>query len=204
MSFLVGLTGGIGSGKSTVAILFKECGAKVVDSDEISHELTLPGGGAIEAIRAGFGDAYIRADGALDRDRMRKLVFANAEDRRRLEAILHPMIRSRMIDRAGQYATGAPYVLMVVPLLFEGGNYRELVQRVLVVDCDEETQVARTMKRSGMGRQEVNAIMAGQLGRGDRLQRADDVIHNDGDMEQLRSQVKKLHRNYLRLSSGSN
>ncbi len=201
MSYLIGLTGGIGSGKSTVAILFKECGVSVLDCDEISHQLTRAGGEAIAPIRAEFGDAFIDGNGALDRARMRHVAFSDASSRGRLEAILHPMIRVRMLEQV-QANSAQDYLLLVIPLLLEAGNYRELVQRILVVDCAEETQLARTMRRSGMIEQEVRAIMAGQIARAERLQCADDMIRNDSDMDSLRLQVKQLHRKYLDISAG--
>ena len=202
MSYSIGLTGGIGSGKSTVAALFKECGVTVIDSDAISHQLTHPGGGAIAAIRAAFGAGYIDASGALDRQKMRQLVFSDPAAKQRLEGILHPLIHAQMLAQA-RVANTSPYLLMVVPLLFETQNYLELVQRTLVVDCAESTQVARAMQRSGLGEQEVRAIMAQQISRIERLQRADDIIQNDGDLQSLRQQVEQSHRHYLALSAGS-
>ena len=198
--FTVGLTGGIGSGKSTVAEFFRECGATVIDSDAISHQLTKAGGTAIPAIRSAFGDDYIDTAGAMDRPRMRRLVFADTEARQRLEAILHPMIRTELLAQV-QAATDAAYLLLVVPLLLEAAGYNKLVQRILVVDCAEETQVDRTVRRSGMNTAEVLSIMAQQIGRDTRLQRADDIIHNDGDLNALRAQVELLHKRYLALAS---
>jgi len=201
MTYLIGLTGGIGSGKSTVAILFKECGVTVVDSDEISHQLTRAGGEAIAPIRAEFGDEFIDAGEALDRVKMRHVAFSDADSRARLEAILHPMIHEKMLEQI-QVNSAQDYLLLVIPLLLEADNYRVLVQRILVVDCEEETQLARTMRRSGMIEQEVRAIMAGQIAREERLKCADDTIRNDSDMDSLRLQVKQLHRKYLDISSG--
>ena len=203
MSYCIGLTGGIGSGKSTVAALFQECGAAIIDTDAISHQLTQPGGAAIEAIRAAFGDDYIDAAGALNRPKMRQLVFSDAGAKQRLEAILHPLIRAQVQARVEGSGLTVPYLLLVVPLLFETGGYRELIQRTLVVDCAEETQVERAMHRSGLGEQEVRAIMARQIARTERLKRADDVIRNDADMEGLRQKVGDLHQRYLALSTGS-
>jgi len=202
MIYRVGLTGGIGSGKSTVAALFKEFGATVIDSDAISHQLTQPSGAAIEAIRAAFGADYIDASGALDRARMRRLVFSDTIARQRLEGILHPLIRAQMLAYI-QAVSGAPYFLLVVPLLFETPTYHELVQRTLVVDCAEATQIARTMQRSGMSEQEVRAIIAQQIARTERLRLADDIIRNDAGMDALRPQVERLHQRYKSLSTGS-
>ena len=199
----VGLTGGIGSGKSTVATLFKECGVTVIDSDVISHQLTQPGGGAIAVIRAAFGDSYIDASGALDRQKMRQLVFSDHAAKQRLEGILHPLIHARMLAQAETSAAATPYLLLVIPLLFETGNYLKLLQRTLVVDCAEATQVVRAMRRSGLSEHEVHSIMAQQISRAERLRRADDIIQNDGDIESLRQQVEQSHQRYLALSAGS-
>ena len=195
MRFVVGLTGGIGSGKSAVAVLFAELGADIVDTDAIAHQLTGRGGAAIEPIRAAFGGSVITPEGALDRAAMRRLVFSDPAAKQRLEAILHPMIRVEA-DLRCVSAQGA-YVILVVPLLVETGSYRGRVDRILVVDCAEATQVARTMARSGLTEAEVRAIMAVQAGREARLAAADDVIDNDGGLEALRAQVEALHRRYL-------
>ena len=198
----VGLTGGIGSGKSTVAALFKECGVTVIDSDEISHQLTQADGDAIAVIRATFGEGYIDASGALDRQKMRRTVFSDPAAKKRLEGILHPLIRTQMLAQAKTHGASA-YLLLVVPLLFETQNYRELAQRTLVIDCAEDTQVARAMRRSGLSEEEVRAIMAQQITRAERLRRADDIIQNDGDLQSLRQQVALSHQRYLTLSAGS-
>ncbi|MBI4937324.1 MAG: dephospho-CoA kinase [Nitrosomonadales bacterium] len=200
MSCCIGLTGGIGSGKTTVAAMFGEYGAAVVDSDAISHRLTQPGGAAIPAICVAFGDGCLDAEGSLDRAQMRRLVFADPAAKKRLEAILHPMIREQVQARI-RAADAAPYVLLVVPLLFETQGYRDIIRRALVVDCAPETQVARAMRRSGLEEGEVRAIMAQQIARAERLQRADDIIHNDADLGALRQQVELLHRRYLTFST---
>ena len=197
-AFSVGLTGGIGCGKSTVADLFAERGATIVDTDVIAHALTAPHGAAMPAIVAEFGPDFARPDGALDRARMRTLVFSDATARARLEGILHPRIRAAT-EAAGRAATGA-YVIYVVPLLVESGNWRERVTRVLAIDCSEDTQVARVMQRSQLSADEVRAIMATQVTRAQRLAAADDVIDNDDGLEALRAQVERLHERYLALS----
>lgn len=202
MSYRIGLSGGIGSGKSEVAAIFQELGVKVIDSDALAHRLTQAGGEAVPLIRATFGDAYLDAAGAMDRARMRGLVFSDPQARARLEAILHPLILARMLEDA-EDPTDAPYVLMVVPLLFESPGFRKIVDRTLVVDCSEETQIARTMARSALSRQAVQAIMAQQMPRTGRLQLADDIIDNAGGMESLRAQVLRLHQLYLDRSSQS-
>lgn len=198
MPFCVGLTGGIGSGKSVVSGMFAELGAAVVDTDEISRALTAPGGAAIPPIRESFGPEYIAADGGLDRARMRSLVFGNAEAKRKLEGILHPRIRDRL--RADVAAARQSYVIAVIPLLFETGVCLDLLQRVLVVDCEESEQIRRASARSGLSAQEVRAIMAAQLPRAERLKRADDVLVNDGSIDELRVQVRRIHARYLELA----
>jgi dephospho-CoA kinase len=199
MPFCIGLTGGIGSGKSSAAEIFQDLGADVIDTDAISHELTRAGGAALEAIRTGFGPDYIAADGSLDRTRMRQLVFSDATARDKLEAILHPLIRETA--RARVAASGAPYVVLAVPLLLESGAYGDLISRILVVDCDEQLQITRTVQRSRISADEVRAIMAAQLPRTKRLARADDVLNNDGDIAALRRAVETLHRGYVALAS---
>ena len=200
-ALIIGLTGGIGSGKSAAAARFEELGAVLVDADAIAHALTAPGGAAILAIRGEFGDSAISADGALDRAAMRRLVFVDAAAKLRLEAILHPLIRAETQRRCEEaMASGAPYVVLVVPLLIESGDYRRRVTRVAVVDCAEETQVTRVMARSGLTREEVERIMAAQVTRAERLAAADDVIDNDKDMATLRAQIEILHRRYLDLA----
>jgi len=197
-AFSVGLTGGIGCGKSTVADLFAALGATIVDTDVIAHALTAPQGAAMPAIVAEFGPDFAQPDGALDRARMRTLVFSDATARARLEAILHPRIRAAT-EAAGKAATGA-YVIYVVPLLIESGSWRERVTRVLAIDCSEDTQVARVMQRSHLSADEVRAIMTTQVTRARRLAEADDVVDNDAGLDALRTQVQALHERYLALS----
>lgn len=215
MSFVVGLTGGIGSGKSAVTDRFAARGAAVVDTDLIAHALTAPGGAGIAPIRAAFGDALIGPDGALDRAAMRRLVFANPKARHRLEAILHPLIRQLSDDTVRRLTGGGgmadrrpagaefPYVVLVVPLLVETGSYRDCVDRICVVDCPEETQIARVMARSGLPRAEAQAILAAQARRADRLAAADDIIDNGGDLVALNTQMDALHARYLVLAEAS-
>lgn len=197
--FAVGLTGGIGSGKSTVADLFAELGAAVVDTDAIAHQLTAPGGAALGEIHAQFGDAVMQADGSLDRAALRRRIFADTAARHDLEAILHPRIRQQVEQALATLAT--PYALIVIPLLVETGGYREMLNRVLVVDCPEDMRIARVMLRSGLTRDEVSAILAAQAGRAERLAVADDVIVNTDSLEALRTQVAALHRRYLAFST---
>lgn len=204
MSLTVGLTGGIGSGKSTVADLFAALGAAVVDTDAIAHELTCANGAALPAIFAAFGDDLRRAeDGALDRAAMRRLVFGDAAAKARLEAILHPLIRSESLARVRTLRArdDVPYVLLVVPLLVESGAYAQAVDRVLLVDCDAALQRARVMARNGLSEVEVQAIIDSQASRAARRALADDVINNDSDHTALRQQVGALHRRYLGLAA---
>lgn len=198
MTYLIGLTGGIGCGKTRAANLFAEQGAEIIDSDEIAHRLTRSGGMAIEPIRRAFGSGFVTPDGALDRGKMRALAFSDPPAKRRLEAILHPLIRAETAKSIA--ASRAPYALLVAPLLLETGAYRKIIDRLLVVDCAEETQIARTMARSHLSREEVLAIMATQTSRKARLAAADDVITNDGDLEGLQRQVAALHEKYLALA----
>lgn len=197
--FVVGLTGGIGSGKSTVAELFVAAGAALVDTDAIAHELTAPGGAALPELVAAFGPEITDKRGALDRAAMRRLVFAEPEAKAKLEGILHPLIRRLAAERCRLAAT--PYVVLAVPLLVESGNYRQRCDRVLVVDCPESRQIERVMARNGMAENEVKAIMAAQATRQQRLAAADDVVFNDGGLEALSPQVAELHQKYLRLSA---
>jgi dephospho-CoA kinase len=193
--FSIGLTGGIGCGKSTVADLFAARGAAVVDTDQIAHALTAPGGAAMPALVEAFGPGYATADGALDRARMRALVFTDPDARARLEAILHPRIREATASAA--LLAAGPYVIFVVPLLIESGSWRERVARVLAIDCPEATQVARVMARNHLTEDQVRAIMAAQVTRARRLEAADDVILNDDGFDALLPQVEDLHAFYL-------
>jgi len=194
--FSVGLTGGIGSGKSVVAERFALHGATVVDSDLIAHQITAPGGAAMPLIEARFGSQFLTPTGALDRARMRALVFGDATAKLRLGAIALPGIRGEC-DRGAQAALG-PYVIYVVPLLVESGNWKDRVDRVLVVDCTESTQIRRVIERNGFTREQVEAIMGQQATRSARLACADDVIDNDeAPLEHVLTEVDKLHLDYL-------
>jgi len=211
MNLIVGLTGGIGSGKSTVASLFAEHGAGIIDTDAIAHQLTQAcpelveaacpepsrraNGEAIAAIRAAFGNDYLTDDGALDRAKMRGLIFSDATAKQRLEQILHPLILEQAKAQLKRLQA-KPYILVVVPLLAESPAFRQLVQRVLVVYCDEDTQIARVTGRNCMTEAEVRAIITRQTPRNERLQLADDVIHNDASLNKLAEQVGILHKRY--------
>jgi dephospho-CoA kinase len=198
VTLVVGLTGGIGSGKSAAADEFAKLGAAVVDTDVIAHELTGSGGLAIPAIKKLFGEQAIGSDGALDRKKMRDLVFADPEAKRKLEALLHPLIREESARRIA--AARAPYVVHVVPLLIESPDYRRRVDRVLVIDAPEDTQVARVRSRSGLSEDEVRAIMRTQAPRTERLAAADEVLDNGGSRDALRTQVAALHQKYLQFA----
>jgi dephospho-CoA kinase len=201
MSFVVGLTGGIGSGKSAAAAEFGRLGATVVDTDSIAHALTAAGGAAMAEIRKVFGTEVLAASGALDRDKMRARVFADPAAKKALEALLHPMIR----EESRRLIAGArgPYVIHVVPLLVESPDYRSRVDRVLVIDAPEELQVERVRSRSGLSEVEVRAIVAAQATRAQRRAAADDLIENRGTIEVLREQVAALHRKYLECSQAA-
>ncbi len=198
--FCVGLTGGIGSGKTAVSGQFAQLGADVVDTDLLSKALTGPGGRAMPALVAAFGQDVAGPDGALDRPAMRQRVFSRPEERTRLESILHPMIR----DEAARLvaASTAPYVLLVVPLLLETGAYGDLVDRILVVDCPEPVQYKRVMARDGLSDGQVKAILGAQVSRHTRLSAADDVIVNDESMQALAQKVSTLHDLYMEMASG--
>jgi len=199
--YKIGLTGGIGSGKTRVADMLAEWGAALVDTDAIAHALTAPGGEAMPAIRAAFGPAAVAADGALDRAWMRDLVFRQPQARAQLEGILHPLIGLHT-ERAAAAARGA-YLVFVVPLLVESGRWRDRVDRICVVDCDPETQIARVRTRSGLTEAAIRRIMAAQAARATRLAAADDVIVNDGatSAQQLRARAKALHDRWCQLAA---
>jgi len=198
---VVGLTGGIGSGKSAAADEFERLGATVVDTDAIARELTQPGGAAMPHIQALFGDAFVAPSGAMDRKAMRERVFGDPAARQALEGLLHPMIRTEAERRIANAA--GPYVIYVVPLLIESKEPRRRADRVLVVDAPEEVQVSRVAARSGLSEAEVRNIMAAQASRVERRAAADDVIQNGGTLDALREQVRALHARYVKISSSA-
>jgi len=201
-SLLIGLTGGIGSGKSSAAALFEKLGVRIIDTDQISHQLTQANGSAISAISKTFGTHFIDTSGALDRHQMRELIFAKPAEKKRLEAILHPAILAEAKHQAS-LPTAAPYTMIVVPLLFESSNYHDWLHRTVTVDCSEETQITRTMLRSQLSRAQIQAIMTQQISRTERLALSDDILHNEGDWAALAEQVKQLHQRYLTINAGS-
>ena len=195
--FRIGLTGGIGSGKSTIAALFAAHGVPVIDADAIAHHLTLPGTSTTARILQEFGAEIADTNGGIDRQRLAQRIFNDRNERARLEGILHPPIRTEMLRR--QENLDAPYCLLVIPLLFETGQ-RDMVDRVLVVDVDEYTQIARVAARDGRSEAEVRAILSSQSDRTQRLKLADDCITNTGDLAELKAKVETLHRKYLALA----
>jgi dephospho-CoA kinase len=198
--FCVGLTGGIGSGKSEVTRVFARLGAQIVDTDAIAHQLTGPDGAAMAAIVSVFGAEMATRTGALDRAAMRNRVFSNPELRKALEDILHPLIRAESVRRID--AVNSSYALLVVPLLAENqAAYRPLIDRILVVDCDETQQIERTAARPGLNVEQASAILASQASRASRLAIADDLIDNRGDLPRLNEQVERLHVLYLKLAA---
>ena len=197
---LIGLTGGIGSGKTAVSDQLGKLGAGIIDTDVIAHQITAANGSAIELIRQHFGTDYIDSNGALDRAKMRTLVFANPEAKRALEGITHPLIRLETIKQAFQQAkSGVPYLVLVVPLLLESGSWLALIDRLVVVDCPEETQIARVMQRNNLPRAEVEKILQTQASRKERLAHADFVIENRGSLNQLKEEVNQLNQKILQI-----
>ncbi len=200
-TFSVGLTGGIGSGKTLVANMLGAKGAAVIDTDHIAHQLTHVGGAALPAIRAQFGEAFLTPEGAMDRKKMREYVFANPAAKKELESILHPMIRMETA-RAASQASG-DYLLFVVPLLVESGTWKNQVSRILVVDCPEDLQVQRVVQRNGLPESQVRAIIATQATREARRAVADDIILNNGDLALLPPEIDRLHNLYVSLAKAA-
>ena len=197
--FSIGLTGGIGSGKSAVADLLGQQGAAIIDTDQIAHALTAPGGAAMPQISRVFGDNFLTSEGALNRPAMRERVFSDPDAKRQLEAILHPMIGEQtQLDAARMPGS---YLVFVVPLLVESGRWKDQVDRVLVVDCSQALQLERVMRRSQLSAEQVRAIMAAQASREQRLAAADDVIVNDQPLEVLAQNVAALHQRYLAMAA---
>ena len=197
---LIGLTGGIGSGKTTVSDLLGKLGAGVVDTDLIAHQITAADGKAMPAIEQQFGHSFLDAMGALDRPKMRALVFADPEARKILETITHPLIRQETIRQAREWITkGAPYIVFVVPLLIESGSWQDLLDLLVVVDCPEEAQIARVVQRSKLSPEEVKSIIRSQATRDERLACADVVIKNQDDLSALNAEVMQLHQKILQI-----
>lgn len=194
--FVVGLTGGIGSGKSEAAQMFTALGVPVADVDAISHHLTSIGSHILKEIINVFGKSYLLADGSLDRAALREKIFSDTATRKQLEAILHPAIYEQALQELSKN-TSAPYQILVIPLLFEGSRFQSIINRTLVIDCDESLQIARTIQRSGLSEQAVVAIMRAQVSRKVRLALADDVIENNGNLEELSKKITRIHKKYM-------
>ncbi|AMC37114.1 hypothetical protein VN23_15375 [Janthinobacterium sp. B9-8] len=193
---IIGLTGGIGSGKSTVAKLFAELGVPVIDTDEIAHALSQPPSAALVQIAQEFGQDFIEKDGSLKRARMREHIYTNTEAKTKLENIFHPMIKNIVMERLDQLPTHTPYALLVVPLLFETNTYTNTIDRSLLVDCSIEQQIERVGARSGLKNTEIEAIIANQHPRAARIQLANDIILNVSTLAHLQSSVSSLHQRY--------
>jgi dephospho-CoA kinase len=197
---LIALTGGIGSGKTAVSILLSEFGAGVIDTDLISHQITAPGGKAIPLIATAFGDDFINPEGALNRPKMRALVFTDTGARQTLEKITHPLIQQETVKQAFELAKSqVPYLVFVVPLLIESGTWLKLIDYMVVVDCPEETQIQRVMRRNNMTRPEVENILKAQTSRNIRLAAANAIIKNQGSLDNLKLEVLKLHQDLLKI-----
>lgn len=201
---VIGLTGGIGSGKSTVASLFQALGVPEIDVDRIAHQLSQANSDAIQEIGAVFGPEYLLPDGSLNRPRMRDKIFQTPSAKAALEAIFHPKIlQQARLELARLTGEQHAYCMLSVPLLFEQGNFRQLVQRSLVVDCPESLQISRAMARSQLSQAMIEAIMASQLTRSKRLQLADDIIDNSDDLDRLQPQIAALHQKYLQYAANT-
>jgi len=197
---LIGLTGGIGSGKTAVSDLLAGLGAGIIDTDLISHQITAPGGNAIPLIAKEFGADFINPEGALNRAKMRSIVFADPNARQALETITHPLIQQETVKQAfGLAKSGVPYLVFVVPLLIESGSWIKLIDYLVVVDCPEETQIQRVMHRNNMTRLDVENILKAQTSRKARLELANAVVENQGSLDELKSKVLSLHQQLLKI-----
>ena len=199
--YRVGLTGGVGSGKSTIAAILRELGAGIVDADQLVHQLIAPGGAAIAELRQAFGAEAIASDGGLDRAWMRARAFHDVNARHRLEGVLHPRVRAEAEQRANELAAEVPYVVLVIPLLVESGDWKQRVQRVLVVDCSEATQLVRVQERPGIDHSTALAILKAQSDRASRLVAADDVLFNEAPLADLQPRVARLHAHYVQCAA---
>lgn len=194
--YVVALTGGIGSGKSEAAKIFAELGVPVTDVDAISHQLTAAKQPLVKELQVNFGSKYITSDGALNRSAMRDLVFNDKNALTKLNAILHPAIYAEAVEQLQQHAD-APYQILVIPLLFESPRYSTHINRILVIDCDEKTQIARVKQRSQLPESQIAAIIEAQTPRKKRLMLANDVIENNENVENLREKILLIHKNYI-------
>lgn len=194
--YRVGLTGGIGSGKSTVSLMLSRLGVPVIDADQVARSVVEPESKALNMIKSHFGEEIV-TEGRLDRRRLREIIFADEMERQWVESLLHPFIQAEMLQRADQQDHA--YVVLEIPLLFEAG-YRSLVDRVLVIDAPKELQIDRVIRRDGVPPSQVESIIKAQISSDERLKQADDVIENSGDFTHLERQVERLHRNYLEMA----
>lgn len=195
MSKVVAVTGGIGSGKTEVCKYFSILGVPVVDLDQIAHEMSAPGSAAMQAVRAAFGDEMFEADGRLNRARLRELVFSEPDALDQLNQIMHPAIRAEAMHRIEQHSSH-PYVVLAIPLLVESRDDWQSVDHVLVIDCDEDTQLARVIQRSQLSEVMAQAMIAAQSSREERLSIADSVIVNDQTLDHLQEKVLEFHKNF--------
>lgn len=195
----VGLTGGIGCGKSLVAEMFRDSGTTVIDADEIAHRLVSPGSSILTAIIAHFGSAYLTKAGTLDRHKLAQHVFSDAAEKKTLEALIHPAVRDNISRQLAAHKDES-YVILAIPLLLETG-YTQMVDRILVVDCEEQQQIQRVQQRDGRDRQQIESIMQQQISRAERLRQADDILNNDSDLASLQHQVTELQQQYLSLAN---
>jgi dephospho-CoA kinase len=196
----IGLTGGIGCGKSTVARLFEALGTAIIDTDAIAHQLTQAHGIAIPLISERFGNDYLTPNGALDRSKMRHLIYNDVKSKAKLEAILHPLILTQCMEQL-ERQHHAPYAILMAPLLLENPAFLRLVQRVLLIDCTIQNQISRVSQRSGLVEAEIRAIIASQMPQTERIARAHDIIRNDGTLDDLTNQVAGLHQLYLSINN---
>lgn len=196
---IIGLTGGIGSGKSTVTKLFSSHGVPIIDADIIARQVTAPDQPALREICALFGEEMVDDNGQLKRKQLRKIIFSNQQKRAQLEAILHPPIQQRMLEQAAMESHRAAYAILSIPLLLESG-WQHLLDRILVIDVNERSQLQRTMQRDNIDKKTAQAIIDAQINRQDRLLAANDIIDNQGSIDELQQQVQQLHQRYLQLS----
>ena len=196
----VGLTGGFGSGKSTVTDIFSHLGITVIDADNIAHQLTQSGNESFNEIVQLLGEGFIDADGELDRKKIAQTVFSDPSIKIALEKILHPKIKERMVQEIEQ-AKGDNYIILAIPLLLES-NFTDLVDRIIVIDADDDTRIRRTQKRDARSEEQIRQIMNNQIGRDDRLRRADDILENNGNLEDLKEAVTQLHHKYQAITDG--
>jgi dephospho-CoA kinase len=197
---VVVLTGGIGSGKSEAAKQFAALGVPVVDVDAIAHQLTAKGQAMLEEIRLLFGTEFLLADGSLDRAKLGAQVFAHAEQRQKLEALMHPAIHDAAMQQINDNAKNrtAPYQILVIPLYFESTRYRDLADKVLVIDCPESLQITRAMQRNGSTAASVQAVMQAQVNRAQRIAGADEVIGNQGSLRELQEKIRLFHKKFIK------